>query len=390
MKKVLKYFSLLLFLIPLNVSALSSNYEDNIAPIVHKETEENKVNLYLFEGKGCPHCKQEKEWLKTLKSKYSDKINIYEFEVWYDQDNANLLQDVQNKLGTNATGVPYTVISNHNYVGYSDTIKSEMEDQLNNLFEIEDNNNIKNIPVLGNVDVSKVSLPIISIVLGFIDGFNPCAMWVLLFLITMLLEMNDKKKRWLIGIVFLFTSGFVYFLSMLGINIVLSMITISIIRAIIATFILIMGILSLRKYLLTRKKAVGCTVVKNNKRKKIINQLNKVSSSQSIILACLGVAGLAAGVNLVELACSLGFPVVFSEIMAINNITGFYRILYLFIYILFYMIDDIAVFVISMITLETTGITNKYNKLCTLISAIIMIILGLLLLIKPELVMLNF
>lgn len=390
MKKVLKYFSLLLFLIPLNVSALSSNYEDNIAPIVHKETEENKVNLYLFEGKGCPHCKQEKEWLKTLKSKYSDKINIYEFEVWYDQDNANLLQDVQNKLGTNATGVPYTVISNHNYVGYSDTIKSEMEDQLNNLFEIEDNNNIKNIPVLGNVDVSKVSLPIISIVLGFIDGFNPCAMWVLLFLITMLLEMNDKKKRWLIGIVFLFTSGFVYFLSMLGINIVLSMITISIIRATIATFILIMGILSLRKYLLTRKKAVGCTVVKNNKRKKIINQLNKVSSSQSIILACLGVAGLAAGVNLVELACSLGFPVVFSEIMAINNITGFYRILYLFIYILFYMIDDIAVFVISMITLETTGITNKYNKLCTLISAIIMIILGLLLLIKPELVMLNF
>ena len=151
-----------------------------------------------------------------------------------------------------------------------------------------------------------------------------------------------------------------------------------------------MGILSLTKYFKNRKKEVGCTIVKGNRRKKIIEQVNKVSSSKNFLIALVGVIGLAIGVNLVELACSLGFPVVYSEILAINNVTGVWRIIYLLLYILFYMIDDIVVFVISMVTLETTGITNKYNKICNLISAIIMILLGLLLIFKPAWVMLNF
>lgn len=389
MKKILYLILISVFLIPINSWALTSDYQDDVAAIVQQEIVPNQVNLYLFEGRGCPHCKQEKEWLETIKKKYSN-LNVYEYEVWYSKDNAKLLQDIQNKLGTTATGVPYTVIANKVYIGFSDVIKDEMEDQLSSLIMADKNDNMKHIPLLGMIDVSKFSLPLIAVVLGFIDGFNPCAMWVLIFLITMLLNMDDKKKRWFIGSIFLFISGLVYFLSMLGINVVLSMFTVSIIRIIIAIFILIMGILSLRKYLINRKKEVGCTVVKNKRRDIIINQINKVSSSNSLIIACFGVIGLAVGVNMIELACSLGFPVVFSEIMAINKITGFLRILYLLLYILFYMIDDIVVFVISMLTLEATGITNKYNKLCTLISAIIMIILGLLLIFKPEWVMLNF
>ena len=111
---------------------------------------------------------------------------------------------------------------------------------------------------------------------------------------------------------------------------------------------------------------------------------------QSFLLSMIGICLLAASVNLIELACSLGFPMIFTEILTINHIGGIMRIIYLLIYIFFYMIDDMAVFTISMITLEATGITNKYNKLCTLISAIIMIIMGLLLLLKPEWLMLNF
>ena len=104
----------------------------------------------------------------------------------------------------------------------------------------------------------------------------------------------------------------------------------------------------------------------------------------------MGISILAVSVNLIELACSLGFPMIFTEILTINHVEGIVRILYLLIYIFFYMIDDLFVFTISMITLEATGITNKYNKLCTLVSAIIMIIMGLLLLLKPEWLMLNF
>ena len=113
-------------------------------------------------------------------------------------------------------------------------------------------------------------------------------------------------------------------------------------------------------------------------------------NSKSFLFALIGIILLAISVNLIELTCSLGFPVIFTEILSINNIKGIARIIYLLIYIFFYMIDDLFVFTVSMFTLEATGITNKYNKLCTLVSSIIMILMGTLLLIKPEWLMLNF
>ena len=118
--------------------------------------------------------------------------------------------------------------------------------------------------------------------------------------------------------------------------------------------------------------------------------MRNIIKSKSFGLSLIGIIVLAATVNLIEMACSLGFPVVFNELLTVNNITGITKIIYLLIYIFFYMIDDMVVFAISMVTLEATGITNKYNKLCTLVSSIIMIIMGLLLLLKPDWLMLNF
>ena len=122
----------------------------------------------------------------------------------------------------------------------------------------------------------------------------------------------------------------------------------------------------------------------------MVTKMKKIMESKTFLLSMIGIITLAASVNLIELACSLGFPLIFTEILAINEIHGISRIIYLLIYIFFYMIDDMVVFAISMITVEATGITNKYNKLCTLISAIIMIIIGLLLLLRPDWLMLNF
>ena len=385
MKKLLL---LLILLIPINVCALSSDYEDKVYNIVNQEKEEDKINLYLFEGAECPHCKEERQWLNEIKDTYN--FNFYEYEIWHNKDNVKLYDKVQEVFDSKTTYVPYLVVGNKYFVGFSDTVKGDIENTIKGYLDIKKEEDLKTLPFLGKVNIKEVSLPIVSIVLGFIDGFNPCAMWILLFLISMLINMQDKKKRWFIGLLFLISSGLVYFLSMLGINVVLSIVQVTIIRNIIALFILIMGILSLRKYIINRKKDVGCTVVKGDKRKKITNKILEIAQSKSFLLASIGIIVLAFSVNLVELACSLGFPVVFSEILAINNVSGFLRIMYLLLYILFYMLDDIIVFIISMVTLEATGITNKYNKVCTLVSAIIMIILGALLLFKPEWAMLNF
>lgn len=391
MKKKLIYLTLILFfLFPNHLYAISKKYEDKVAPITRTEIDENKINLYLFKGAECPHCAEEKEWLETIKEDYKEYLNIYEFEVWHNEDNAKMYESVKEKMKSKTTGVPFTVVGKYYYIGFSETTASNIENKIKEYAELDNNPNHVKIPLLGEINMKTVSIPLVAVVLGFIDGFNPCAMWILLFLINMFIGQKDKKKSWILGLTFLIISATIYFLSMLGMNIVLSVIAVNWLKIAIAIFILIAGILNLRKYLRTRKEEEGCTVVDDKKRKKIMTKVKKIMNEKSFLLSLMGIAILAVSVNLIELACSLGFPMIFTEILTINHIEGIVRILYLLIYIFFYMIDDLFVFTISMITLEATGITNKYNKLCTLVSAIIMIIMGILLLLKPEWLMLNF
>ena len=389
-----KYLILLLAIItiftPLNTFAISSDYEDKVYNIVNVEKDENKVNLYLFYGQECPHCEEEREWLKEIKNEYQEFLNVYEYEVWHNDDNKQKMETVKDLFSESKSGVPFTVIGDTEYVGYSETIGSILENKIKTYSEIDNNQNEINLPFLGTVNAKKVSIPLVAVILGLIDGFNPCAMWILLFLINMLFGMKNKKRAWILGYAFLLTSGVVYFLSMIGINFILGVTTIKYMKLAIAIFILAAGILNLKKYLKTRKEEVGCTVVDEKKRKNIVGKMKKIKNSDNFIIALLGIIVLATTVNLIELACSLGFPVIFTEILNLNNINGIAKIIYLLIYIVFYLLDDIIVFTISMFTLEATGITNKYNKLCTLISAIIMILMGLLLIIKPEWLMLNF
>ena len=389
-KYIITIIALALLLIPINGYAISKDYIDRVADAVNVKVEKDKINLYLFYGKECPHCEEERAWLKKIKKDYKKYLNVYEFEVWHNKENKTKMEEIKAEFGEEKSGVPFTIIGDNEYVGYSEALSSMLEEIIKEYSGLESNpNNIK-LPLLGTVNMTSVSLPLVALVLGLIDGFNPCAMWILLFLINMLFGMENKKRAWILGYSFLLTSGLVYFLSMLGINLVLGVATIKWMKIAIAIFILVAGILNLKKYLKIRKEDVGCTVVDEKKRKNITTKMKKIKNSDKFVVALLGTIILAASVNLIELACSLGFPVIFTEILNINEVNGIMKYIYLLIYIICYMLDDIVVFTISMFTLEATGITNKYNKLCTLVSAIIMIIMGSLLILKPEWIMLNF
>ena len=390
MKKVkMLIITLFMLVIPINTFALSDSYVDKLKDVIDVIRDDEKVSLYLFHGQECPHCEEEREWLSKIKDKYQDNLNIYYFEVWHSNENAQIMEKVKKELNADVKGVPFTIIGDKYYVGFSSPIGDTIENKIKEYIDSEKTNEIS-IPILGKVNIKDVSIPLVAIILGFIDGFNPCAMWILLFLINMLFGLKNKKKSWILGLTFLLISGLVYFLSMIGINFVIGVATIQWMKILIAIFILIAGLFNLKKYLKIRKEKAGCTVIDAKKRKKLVTKIRKIIDSNSFTLALFGIIILAVSVNLIELACSLGFPVIFTEILTINEISGITKILYLLIYIFFYMIDDIVVFTISMVTLEATGITNKYNKLCTLISALIMIIMGILLLFKPDWLMLNF
>ncbi len=389
MKKIIKFVLFLLLIIPTSTLALSKDYNDYVGKYYNIKNDE-KVNIYLFYSKICPHCQKEEKYFETLKEKYQDKINIYTYEVTENKTNNEIMKSLKKELKENSQGVPFTIIGSKTFLGYDESLNERIENTIESyLDENTKTDNTYTIPILGKIEAKNASIILIAIILGFIDGFNPCAMWILLLLINMCLSIKDKKKMLIVCLTFIITSGIIYFLSMLGIGFILDLTTISYIRNIIAILAIILGIYNLYTYLKTRKQT-GCHVVKKEKRKTIITKINNILNNKNTLLMFGGTIILATSVSLVEMACSLGFPTIFLELLSINNIHSFLKVTYLLIYILFYLIDDIIVLFLSIKAFETKGISTKYNKYVHLIGGLIMILMGVLLIFKPEWIMFNF
>lgn len=376
--------------------------------------DEKTLRVYLFHQESCPHCKKEIQYLEELKNEYSN-LDVVTYEVSQNVMNYNFMNRVIDKTGIVTNGqVPFTIIDTDYYIGFEDHVKKSIKDSIDkflndkNSIDViakvkngEDVSNIKYnvdpkstkvIPILGEIDAKKVSLPLVAIVIGAVDGFNPCAMWVLLFLIGMLFHMKDKKKMWILGITFLLTSAVMYLLIMAAwLKVALSFMTVVWLRIFIAIVALVAGLVNLNSYIKEKKrKDDGCEIVDEKKRKKMFTKIKKITSEKKFILAIFGIIALAISVNLVELACSAGLPLIFTQILALNDLSTFEYVIYMLIYILFFLIDDIVVFVIAMLTLNIKGISSKYGKYSHLIGGIIMILIGILMIFKPEWLMFNF
>lgn len=379
-----------------------------LMPDINAKAQEN-VSIYLFHSSTCAHCQAEISWLDDIKSKYP--IDIYLYEVTDNKDNAVLEQTVKSKMKINSPYVPFTVIGNTYYIGFEDSIKESMETLINKeitnpspnvVDKILNNQSINNITirngeikkivtVFGEIDPNEVSLPILAIIIGFIDGFNPCAMWVLIFLISMLFNMKNKKKMWALGITFLVSSAAVYLLFMLAwLKVIDNLSTIVWFRLLISLIAMIGGIINLRSYYKGLKTDDGCQVVDDKKRKKIFAKIKKIVTEKSFLLALLGVIVLAFSVNIIELACSAGLPLIFTQILSLNHISTIKYIIYILIYIFFFLIDDIVIFSAAMLTLSVSGISTKYTKYSHLIGGIIMILIAIIMALKPEWLMMNF
>jgi len=380
--------------------------------------EGDTITLYLFHGDGCPHCADEQDFLETIKDDYPN-LKIEKYEVWYNNQNAELLGKVEAAFSKKRSGVPLTVIGSTAISGfgpgtdkrieraikyyqeneYEDTIQKikdgtfvqkeeKEEDPFTKEEEKTDEEVSVSVPFFGNVNLKNLSLMSSAVLIGLIDGFNPCAMWVLLFLISILIGMKDRKKMWCLGLTFLITSALVYMVIMLSwIQVVVKMTTLIWIRNVIAIVALVGAFINLKSFFTSPDS--GCQVVDDKKRKKILTRIKKFTSEKNFLLALLGIMGLAVSVNLVELACSAGLPIVFSELLVLNSVHGSAKILYTLVYIFFFLIDDLVIFMIAMITMKATGISTKYNKYSHLLGGIIMLIVGVLLLVKPEWLMFN-
>lgn len=378
--------------------------------------ENKRIDLYFFYGDGCPHCAKEEIFLAKLEKEKSN-ISIHRYEVWHNKTNADLLSKVAKNMNVKVSGVPILFAGSENIVGYGsdessgqditkmikyyeeygcvdvigpiinntagqDVASSTCATQNTNRSSITTIPEEIKLPFFGMIKTRNVSLPLLTVIVGTLDGFNPCAMWVLLFLISMLLRMEDRKRMWILGWSFIAASGAVYFFFMTAwLNLFMFIGFVAWIRLLIAVIALGGGAYQL--YDIWKHRKGGCLVEGSEKRRAIFDKIRKVISEKNFILAMAGIILLAMAINLVELVCSIGLPAVYTQVLSMSHLPSWEYYAYLFLYIIFYMMEEIIVFVIAMITLRTKAFSTRHMKWTQLAGGIIMLVIGILLIFKP-------
>lgn len=356
----------------------------------------NGAEIYFFYSAICSHCAKEKEFLKELKEKYPE-IEIKEYEVFYDKENQEILKNFYEKYQVperEKGRVPVTFTSTKYFVGFNEQIGKEIESCIKEcLIGTTPTSQIPQkikIPIFGEIDISKISLFTLTLIFGALDGFNPCAMWVLLFLLTLLINTRSRKRIFLVGGTFILTSGIIYFLILAGwLKLFLAISYVNLTRILIGIFALGFGVWQIRNFIKYRGTCLIAEgdAVKGKIRNGLIKQAQKIVYSPLTSVILIGTIILALAINLVEFFCSAGLPAIFTRILALNPIGTLNYYLYLLLYTFVFMLDDLIIFSLAAITLSRIGFTEKYNYWTTLIGGLLILVLGILLIFKPEFLM---
>lgn len=373
----------------------------------------NPFVIHFFYGRGCPHCAKEEKLLQEYEDRYGN-LRIERHEVYFDQDNMELLEKVVERLEAYSAAVPFLVIGDEYVVGFDEHFTPDMiktliakclpghcPDVVRQVLgggeapplrgsaqtaRPGEQTWIVTVPLVGNVDVRSLSLPLLTMVMGFLDGFNPCAMWALVFLIGLLLGMRNRARMWLLGTVFIAASAVVYFLFMAAwLNLILFFGLVMWVRIGIGLIALAGGLYSVRDAVLNPE--ISCRMTGDERRRQFRVRLRNVIGQHSLLLSMVGIALLAFMVNLVEIVCSAGFPAIYTQVLSLNALPTWKYYAFILLYILFFMLDDLIVFFAAMLTLEITGATTTYVRYARLLGGLLMLLIGVLLIFSPQVLM---
>lgn len=379
-KKIILFFFIITYL----VSVLKINFVF---------AQQDKIEINFFYSAICPHCEKEKEFLKKLKLKYPE-IKIKEYEIFHYPENQKILKDFYEKyqVPKKLKGyVPVVFIAREYFIGFNEKIAKDIEGCIRKcLLRRQDKpipQKIK-IPIFGEIDISKMSLPALTITLGALDGLNPCAMWILLFLITLLINIRSRKRMWLVGGTFILTSGIIYYLILTAwLNLFLAISYVNLTRILIGIFALGVGVLQIKNFITYHPGVCKVLGWRSNLETRLKEQAEKIVALPLTLTMILGLIILALGVNLIEFFCSAGLPAIYTQILALNPLGNISYYLYLLLYTSIFILDDLIIFFLAIITLSKIGFTDKYNYWATLIGGLLIFILGALLIFKPKVLM---
>jgi len=348
----------------------------------------DKIDIYLFEREGCSFCAKEVEFFEKLVQERDD-FNLIVVDI-AQEGNRQQFDLIIEKYNLSMV-TPTTIVGEFIFQGFDspETTGQKIIDfieqsKTGEIPQPEQDFNFR-IPFWGVTDLKDFSLFSLSAILGLMDGFNPCAMWVLMTFLLILWQIKDKKKMFQVVSVFLVAETLMYWLILNVWYQTWDFIKLdNIVTPLVGLLALGGGIYFLFRYYRDRGKLVCETDIE--KQSKTENRIQKLISSPLTILTVLGLVGIAFSVNVVEFACSIGIPQAFTKILEINSVGIFARQFYIALYTVFYMVDDFIVFGLALYGFNkfyTVG--QKYSNLSSLIGGILMIILGMMLLFSPNL-----
>jgi thiol-disulfide isomerase/thioredoxin len=371
--------------------------------VAEAEQQRNKteqVRLYLFWGKGCPHCSEEIAFLKTLKQKYPT-LEVKEYEVWYDKQNATLFGRIIKAAGGQSVGVPGTVIGSRVFIGFNVQTARAIEDEIVLCRERGCSDAMELIarppadlplkepeaialPLVGEVDPTKISLPLFTMIIGGLDSFNPCAFFVLLFLLSLLIHARSRKKMLIIGGIFVLFSGIIYFIFMAAwLNIFLIIGQLTAITFTAGLIALATAAINIKDFFFFRKGI--SLVIPEQAKPRLFERMRNLLRSSSFTAMAAGTIVLAITANAYELLCTAGFPMIYTRVLTLHNLTTAQYYLFLALYNVVYVLPLAAIIVVITVTLGARKLTEWQGRKLKLVSGLMMLSLGMVLIINPAL-----
>jgi glutaredoxin len=343
------------------------------------------LELQVFVRPGCPHCERAKRFLPELRQRHPE-LRIRLRDISSDPQALDDLTKLAEAAGIATVGVPAFHLRGELIVGF---VSPETTGKaLESLIEGAEGRprtapSVIDAPLIGSIDVRDLGLPLFTIVLGLLDGLNPCAMWVLLFLLSMLINLQDRKKMFLIGAVFVMVSGAVYFAFMAAwLNLFLWIGLSRTIQIVLGAVALLAAGLNLKDFF-----AFGSgpsLSIPEAAKPGIYRQVRRIVRAENLPGSVCAVLVLAILVNTVELLCTAGLPAIYTQVLTTQKLPRWAYYGYLLLYNTAYMADDSLMLIVAVTTLSRRKLQESGGRWLKLLSGIVMLLLGLMLLLFPE------
>ena len=363
-------------------------------------TDARPVELTLFWLDGCPHCAAEKVFLADLVTQYPS-VTIDAYEVSSDADNRARFAAEAERLGFVPNAVPVTIIGARYWVGFDDSVAAEITSVVAATAvpppspeasstpspgpsTDEAASHVVDVPIIGEVDLESQSLVVATALIGLLDGFNPCSLWVLSLLLALVLHTGSRRRVLAVGGTFLVVTAGLYAVYIAGLYSVLSTIAYTTwIRVGIAVVAAGFGALNVKDYFAFQR---GPSLTIDPKRKPgIVKRMRAISKPDRPLVGVLGATvALAVGVSLVETPCTAGFPVVWTNMLTARQVGIAGSVALFGLYMLLFLADELAVFGVAVVTMRAAKVQEKHGRVLKLIGGVVMLTLAGTMILAPD------